>query len=120
MNLHRKVIEIMYEDSLTVTEYVKAKNMKTKLMEYQEVTVLEGQPCKLSYEKIAQAVQGEAVADIEQVTKVFLAPEIEIKEGSKLVITTKAGKTKEFTQSGIPAIYPTHQEIMLKAFERWA
>lgn len=120
MNLHRKVIELMYEDILTVTEYVKSKNERTKLMEYQEVTVLEGQPCKLSYEKITQAVQSESVADIEQITKVFLAPETEIKEGAKLSVTTKAGITKEFTQSGIPAIYPTHQEIMLKAFERWA
>lgn len=120
MNLHRKVIELMYEDILTVTEYVKSKNAKTKLMESQEVVVLEQHPCKLSYENIVQASGSESATHIEQTIKVFMAPEIEVKEGSKLTITTKAGITKDFVQSGIPAIYPTHQEIMLKAFERWA
>ena len=120
MNLHRKVIELMYEDSLTVTEYVKSKNEKTKLMESKEVVTLEEQPCKLSYEKVAQASGSESATQVEQTIKVFIAPETEIKEGSKLTITTKAGITKDFVQSGISAIYPTHQEIMLKAFERWA
>lgn len=119
MNLHRKVIELMYEDTLTVTEYVKRKNEKTKLMESEEIVVLEGQPCKLSYEQVTQVSQSD-VASISQVIKVFLAPEVEIKEGSKLTVTTKAGITKEYKQSGIPAIYPTHQEIVLEAFERWA
>lgn len=120
MNLHRKVIELMYEDSLTVTEYRTEKNEKTKLMENVEVVVLEGQPCKLSYEKIAQASQSDTVASIMRVTKVFLAPEIEIKAGSKLTVTTKAGVVQDYKQSGIPAVYPTHQEIVLEAFERWA
>lgn len=120
MNLHRKVVELMYEDSLTVTEYVSKKNEKTKLMEPEEVVVLEEQPCKLSYEKVSQASQSGSTANVVQVTKIFLAPEVQIKEGSKITVTTKAGITKEYKQSGIPAIYPTHQEVVLEAFERWA
>lgn len=109
----------MYEDTLTVTEYVKSKNEKTKLMESEETVVLEDQPCKLSYEQITQAVQGD-VASISQVIKIFLAPEVEIKEGSKITVITKAGITADYKQSGIPAVYPTHQEIVLEAFERRA
>ena len=120
MNLHRKVIELMYEDSFTVTEYVREKNEKTKLMDSKEVTVLENQPCKLSYEKITQASQGDTAASIAQVAKIFLAPEIEIKAGSRLTVTTKAGTVQNYKQSGTPAIYPTHQEIVLEVFERWA
>lgn len=119
MNLHRKVIEAMYEDTLTVTEHVKEKNEKTKLMDSKEVVVLEDQPCKLSYENMAVASQTNTAASVAQVIKVFLAPEIKIKPGSKLTVTT-AGMVQDYKQSGIPAIYPTHQEIILEVFERWA
>lgn len=120
MNLHRKVIELMYEDSLTVTEYVREKNEKTKLMDSKEVITLESQPCKLSYEKVTSTTQNDTAAGITQVTKIFLAPEIKIKAGSRLTVTTNAGTVQNYKQSGIPAIYPTHQEIVLEAFERWA
>lgn len=120
MNLHRKALELMYEDSLTVTEYVSKKNEKTKLMEPQEVIVLEGEPCKLSYEKITSASQSDTTASITRVTKLFLSPEIEIKAGSKITVTTKAGVVQNYKNSGVSAVYPTHQEIVLEAFERWA
>lgn len=120
MNLHRKVIESMYEDTMTVTEYVKSKNEKTKLTEFEEVVVLEGQACKLSYQQVTQATQSDSAVSITQVIKLFLAPEVEIKEGSKITVTTKAGIIQNYKQSGIPAVYPTHQEIVLEAFERWA
>ncbi len=120
MNMHRKMLELMYEDSLTVTEYRTEINEKTKFSENVEVVVLDEQPCKLSYEKITQATQGDAAASIMRVTKVFLAPEIEIKAGSKITVTTKVGVVQDYKQSGAPAVYPTHQEIVLEASERWA
>lgn len=120
MNLHRKVIEAMYEDTLTVKEHVKEKNEKTKLMDSKEVVVLEAQPCKLSYENVSAASETNTAASIAQVIKIFLAPEIKIKPGSKLTVATKAGMVQDYKQSGIPAIYPTHQEIVLEVFERWA
>lgn len=120
MNLHRKVIESMYEDKLTVVEYRREKNEKTKLMEPKEVVVLENVPCKLSYNSVTQASQENSVAAISQVAKIFVAPETSIKPGSKLIVTTKAGATKHYKQSGSAAAYPTHQEIVLEAFERWA
>lgn len=49
----------------------------------------------------------------------FIAPEVTISPGSKIVITHE-GRTGEYSQSGIPAVYPTHQEIVLTVFERWA
>ena len=44
--------------------------------------------------------------------KLFLSPDIIVKAGSNITVT-QAGKTTEYIASGIPAIYDTHQEIML-------
>lgn len=120
MNLHRKILETMYEDRLTVVEYQRVKDEKTKLMESKEVVVLENVPCKLSYTRVTQASQENSIATVSQVAKIFTAPEKSIKPGSKLIVTTKAGVTKSYKQSGCVASYSTHQEIVLEAFERWA
>ena len=54
-----------------------------------------------------------------QATKLFISPDITIKPGSKITVT-QTGVTTEYTGSGVPAVYPTHQEIMLELFESWA
>lgn len=108
-----------YKDRCSVVEYRDAKDPKTKLTRKQEVTVLEGQPCKLSFKTITNAAGSETATAVSQTVKLFLAPEITIAPGSKLVIEHE-GRTDVYAQSGLPAVYPTHQEIMLTAFERRA
>ena len=85
----------------------------------EEIAVIEDQPCKLSFEKLNAVVQTETAAAIAQGLKLFLAPEIHINGGSKIVVTQN-GVTGEYSTSGEPAIYPTHQEIMLELFKGWA
>lgn len=114
----RKAIERTYNGLVTVTDHQKVKDEITKLTEYKDVTVLENQPCKLSFERITTAIQSESSASITQTTKLFLSPDIVIKPGSKLTVT-QVGVTNDYICSGVPAVYPTHQEIMLELFERW-
>lgn len=115
----RKAIESTYTGAVTVSEYQKVKDPVTALTSYKEVVVLENQPCKLSFESITTAIQTEAVATISQAVKLFLSPDITIKPGSKLKVT-QTGVTTEYSSSGVPAVYPTHQEIMLELFDGWA
>lgn len=115
----RKAIESTYQGTMTVTEHRKMKNERTKLTTYEDVTVLENQPCKLSFERLQAAVQGESAVAVRQVTKLFLSPEITVKAGSRITVT-QDGVTTNYTSSGIPAVYATHQEIFLELFERWA
>lgn len=120
MNLHRKVIELMYEDTLTITEYEKVKDEKTKLTESKEIVVQDNIPCKLSYKSVVSTSQSDTSNELMQVAQIFLAPEIKIKPGSKITVHTKSGYEQSYKQSGVPAVYETHQEIMLDVFERWA
>ena len=74
---------------------------------------------KESFEKINTVVQTETAASISQAVKLFIAPEIKVKGGSKLVVEQN-GVTTEYSASGEPAIYLNHQEIILELFKGWA
>ena len=115
----RKAIESTYEGICSIVEYGDIFDEQTKITSQGEIVVLEGQPCKLSFEKVAAAVQTETGAAVTQGVKLFLSPEITIRPGSK-ICATQNGVTQEYATSGVPAVYVTHQEIMLELFRGWA
>ncbi len=115
----RKAMEDTYSGVLTVTERRKVRNEQTKLTSVEDVVVLLNQPCKLSFESVAPVQQSETAAAVSQTVKLFLAPDVMISPGSKLTITQN-GVTGDYTRSGVAAVYPTHQEIILELFERWS
>ena len=114
----RKAIEMTYTGKCTITEKKKV-NKANKSTGFQDVVVLENQACKLSFEKITNTNQTETAALVVQTAKVLIAPEIIIKPGSKLTITQN-GVTTEFKNSGEPAMFGTHQEIILELFKGWS
>lgn len=114
----RKAIESTYDGVAVVEEYQQVKDEVTKLTSNEIVVVLENQPCRLSFEKLQIANQTESAAEVTQTTKLFIAPDVVIKPGSKITVT-QAGRTAEYTYSGVPAVYDTHQEIILDLFTDW-
>jgi len=115
----RKAIESLYDSTCTVIEYRQEKNPVTKKTVSKEVTVHQDKTCRLSYSSNKNANQTESGNAISQIIKVFIAPELDIKAGSKLVITGR-GQTVEYKNSSVPAVYDTHQEIVLELFKGWA
>lgn len=115
----RRAQEATYEGICTIYEYRDVTDEKTKLSSEEEIAVIENQPCKLSFEKLNSVVQTETVAVQAQGVKLFLAPEIAVGSNSKIVVTQN-GVTDEYSASGKPAIYPTHQEITLESFRGWS
>ena len=115
----RKAIESLYDSTCTVIEYEEKKDPVTKKTAGKEVMVYQDRPCRLSYSNIKKSDQLEVANAVTQIIKVFIAPELDIKAGSKLVVTKK-GRTVEYKNSGKPAIYDTHQEIVLELFKGWA
>ena len=112
----RKAQEQLYDGVCTVIEYRKVKDEKTKLSGMEDVIVLEGQPCRISFSKVSQSIQGESSANISQSIKLFISPDVTIKPGSKITVTQN-GVTTVYKSSGVPAVYATHQEIMLELYE---
>lgn len=116
---HREMIESLYEGMATVTEHRKVTDPETKLTSYREEVVLKDQPCRLSFEKIEAAEQGNPAVGTGQTIKLFISPNIVIRPGSKIAVA-QHGVTEDYTYSGKPAVHATHQEITLRLFERWA
>ena len=113
----RKALEKGYIGTFTVIEHKKVikPNHTTG---FDDVEVLVDQPCRLSFSSIPSTSDGD-IPEINQTVKLFFAPEITVKEGSKIVVTQN-GVTTEYKQSGTPAVYQTHTEILLELFKGWA
>ncbi len=114
----KKAIESTYEGICTVVEHRKVQKAN-KSIGFEEVVTLENQPCRLSYKTITNAGENDVASSVFQIIQVFLNPEINIKAGSKLIITQN-GITTEYKSSSEPAFYNTHQEIILELFKEWA
>ena len=115
----RKAQEAAYSGRMTVYEHKKVKDEKTQLTAFNDVAVLKDIPCKLSFQSKQAAADTVAAMAVSQTIKLFTAPDIIINPGSKITVTQN-GVTKDYTYSGVPAVYVTHQEIVLELFERWA
>ena len=116
----RKAIESTYSGVCTVIERRDVRDERTKITrKNEEVPVVENQPCKLSFEKLNAVVQTDTAAKLTQGTKLFIAPEIKIKPGSKIIVEQN-GTTTEYSASGEPAVYFSPSEYMLELFKGWA
>lgn len=116
----RKAIESIYSGVCTIIECQDVRDEKTKITrKNEEISVVENQPCKLSFEKLNAVLQTDAATKQTQGAKLFIAPEINVKPGSKIIVEQN-GVTTEYSASGVPAVYPSHAEIMLELFKGWA
>lgn len=118
MSAARAAIETLYRGTCTVTEH-QPYTKENKSTGYHDVNVHENKPCHLSFSQIKSTAQGDGAAATIQITKLFIAPEVQIKPGSKLTIAQN-DITTEYKNSGVPAVFPTHQEIVLELFKGWA
>lgn len=84
-----------------------------------EVQKLHGEPCRLSFSSISSTTEQDSAPLTQQSLKLFLDKSVAIPPGSKIVVTQE-GQTNAYAQSGPPAVYSVHQEIMLVPFERYA
>lgn len=114
----RAAIESLYEGKCTVTvqeEYTK-DNSSTG---FQEVVLIEDEPCRLSFSNTSSTKEGEVAASVSQVTELFIRPDVDIPPGSRITVTQN-GETVDYAKSGVKAKYDTHQQIVLQLWERWS
>lgn len=116
--MHRTVIEQTYTGVCTVTERRKVKKPNGSIG-FEEAVVLENQPCFLNHESVPSASAAEPATGINQGIVLLLAPEVEIRPGSKITVTQN-GVTGDYARSGVPAVYVSHQEVTLELFKEYA
>lgn len=120
MDLHfaRKFIEQLYVDKCKVIEYQSVEDPETHITSMQEITVYENVPCKISHETVKATGEGIG-GSLLLSSRLILSPDLNIKAGSKIEVTTN-GRTTAYKNSSEPAIHINHQEILLSLFDGWA
>lgn len=85
---------------------------------FSEVLVHQSLPCKLSFSSSDISRDTSFASGISQVVTLFIAPDIIINSGSKIVVTQDS-ITTVYENSGVPLHFSTHQEIKLRLFTDW-
>lgn len=117
--MHREALEAVYDGVCTVYEKQPVFDPVTKVTAVREVEVLAEEPCHLSFSNAGPSSGSENAAEVSQVIKLFLAPEKEIRPGSRIMVTQQ-GRTENYSRSGKAAVYAGHQEITLELFRGYA
>ena len=114
----RKAIERLYNGTCTVfvQEEFEKDNGATS---FRPVVVVKDEPCHLSFGNTTATKEGEAAATVSQITELFISPDVDIAPGSKITVTQN-GVTTDYTRSGQPALYSTHQQIVLELWKGWS
>ena len=115
-NKHRRTIEKSYEDKCTISRYKKGTDPISKETKLELKPVYEDKPCRISQRSLGANGQTEAHNQIQYETKLFIAPELEIKQGDEIVVS-RAGITRYY-QAGEPFVYPSHQEVSIQRRDR--
>lgn len=114
----RKEFAKLYEDKCNVYEYVKEKQVNGSTA-HKEKLVQSDIPCRISFKTVTQLSENSQNAQQVQAIKLFIPPDIHIKAGSKLEIS-RNGAVTAYKNSGVPALYATHNEISLEIFKEWS
>lgn len=117
LRMAETAVKSLWKDKMTVTEHQPYKK-PDKTTAFRDVDVITDEPCKIIF-KTVNAVDQQEAARLAQSVELLCDKSLEIKEGSKIVITHE-GRTTSYQRSGMPAVYSVHQEILLEPFERWA
>ena len=120
----RRAFEQVYYDKCSIFEKQKVTH-EDHSTTFEEVEVLSNQKCRIDFENETVANNENQVAIVSQTITLFIDPTIEIKKVSKIKVTytdkvTQETVTKDYTRSGEPAIYNSHQEVPLELFSRYA
>lgn len=111
----RRIIERKYTDRANIS---RMQDYKTSIGETRTrlVEVYSNEPCRLSQKELASNHQREPFNQISYETKLFISPDIEIKQGD--TITVNRGNKTNVYKAGEPFIYSSHQEVSLERLER--
>ena len=115
----RKSIEKLYTDTCNIYEYQKVKDSVTKRTGFNFILVHENIKCRISFKNITTTNQTTGEAIIRQTTVLFINPELVIRPNSKIDIV-RNGRVLEYKNSGVPAFYSSHQEIILELYKEQA
>lgn len=114
VQFEREMLEKTYYD--TVNIYKNSKVKKDGETKHSRELVYKNQKCAISKNSLPTNNQSDSANSINYAVTLFIAPEVEIKQGYLLEVT-HINQTQKYT-AGEPFIYVTHQEVILLREDR--
>lgn len=106
------ILSKMWIGRCSVIEMIEVHDPVTHVTSTQEKTVLENEPCRLSFSLATPAQPTETFTGTQLFPVLFLRPDLVIGAGSRVIVTQNE-RTMSFKASGVPRVYTSHQEIGL-------
>lgn len=115
----RLPIESLYDGTCTITETAEVLNDDHTTSQSDEVTYSDI-PCRMSVSTISSTNDSDTGgATTSKIIKLFLSPDVTIHSGAKVDVT-QSGLSGTYRCASEPAMYASHQEIVLTLEDRWA
>lgn len=115
----RKQIQSFFDDVCTVYYQTNVTDETTHRTRKSITAVYTDIPCRLSFSSLSAVSSGTA-PQLQQSVKLFTAPDVDIKPGSRIHVVRSTGAVSDWKLSGLPAVYETHREIMLEPYGEYA
>lgn len=109
-------LSVLWIGKCTIYEYQDVIDPVTHRTSQEEVAVVEGEPCRVSYTTETYTNINNGLAEVAQVILLFIRPDLEIKPGSVIEVT-QHGRTIKYKGSSKTALYTNHQEVVLELYE---
>lgn len=101
----------MYEDRCSISRWVTIKKPNGANGKELQV-ILSDQPCRISQKALGTNGQTDTKNNIAYETKLFISPDVEIKQGD-IINVTRNDVVRKYN-AGEAFMYPTHQEISIQ------
>lgn len=122
LNNNIKSIQKLFNYSCDVYNYFFIKDPNSKKTHQKYKLIYQNLPCRISYYNNSLKISHSSLNDInnkkKQYVKLFLSNKFKILPGS-LIVVNKNNESIKYKNSGQPAIFSYHQEIMLSLFDEF-
>lgn len=116
---YRKAIQSLWTGKAAITVREGEVNEATGRTEPVERVTASDLACRISFTTVKSTEPDEEAARVTQTVTLYIDPDLEIPEGSKITVTQN-GVTGDYERSGKAAVYTCHQEVPLELWEGWA
>lgn len=109
----KNAVSSLWKDRCEIRVLSNIKDSRTGKTKQEEVSLFSSLPCRLSFSTVAIPAETDSVARTAQSTKLFLDRNVAVPPGSKIIVTHESVE-REYSQSGVSAVYSYHQEIPIE------
>lgn len=114
--LVRPILAFLWTDRCTITK-TETNRDEDGISEPTDVIYAESEPCRISFKTLVTPTEStDTAAERVQDTTLFIRPDLAIPAGSKIIVT-RNGVSTQYSNSGQPKLYDSHQEISLTVDE---